>query len=137
MSQASNYLEEKLLDHVLRDTSYSPPSTIYVGLVDDNASEGDLESGDLVDEIDGYDGDRKTVTFTSPEQEDGKATVENEDEISFENMPAVTVSFVILTDDPSPGSGNILYYSEPDAIKTANSGDTYRILTGDLTVDVD
>ena len=32
MSQASNYLENKLTDHVLRGTTFTSPATIYVSL---------------------------------------------------------------------------------------------------------
>ena len=32
MSALSNYLENKLLDHVLRATAYTMPTTVYVGL---------------------------------------------------------------------------------------------------------
>jgi hypothetical protein len=28
----SNYLEQKLLDHVLRNTAYTPPAIVYLGL---------------------------------------------------------------------------------------------------------
>ncbi len=32
MAEFSNYLENKVLDHVLRNTSYTSPTTVYVGL---------------------------------------------------------------------------------------------------------
>ncbi len=32
MGQLSNYTEKKVLDHILKTTSYSPPGTIYLGL---------------------------------------------------------------------------------------------------------
>jgi len=32
MAEFSNYLENKVLDHVLRNVSYSSPTTVYVGL---------------------------------------------------------------------------------------------------------
>jgi len=135
MSSASNYLEEALLNHILNNVAYTSPTTVYVGLVDDTATEADLESGDLTNEITGYTGDRKAVSFTSPTQVSGKATVENDVEITFEDMPATTIAFAIVTD--SATAGNILYHSAPTQIKTANAGDTYKIEVGDLTVDND
>ena len=137
MSAASNYLEEALLNHVLRNEELTSPTEVYVGIVDDNATEEDLEDGDLTNEITEYDGDRKSVTFTEPTQIEGKATVENNVEVVFENMPEVTINYVIITDDPTKGSGNILYHSVPDDIKTSNQGDTVRFLEGEITVDND
>ena len=33
MAELSNFLENSLLDHVLRGTSYTSPTTVYVGLI--------------------------------------------------------------------------------------------------------
>ena len=32
MAELSNYLENKLLDHILKNVSYTSPTTVYVGL---------------------------------------------------------------------------------------------------------
>ena len=47
MSAASNDLEDKLLDHVLRNTSYSQPSTLRIALFAGTASDvlAALEAG--------------------------------------------------------------------------------------------
>lgn len=134
MSAAADYLEEALLNHVLRNVAYTSPTTVYVGLVSDAATEADLESGDLTNEITGYTGDRKAVTFTAPTQVAGKATIENDVDLTFENMPASTIGHLIICD--SATAGNILYHSTPTQVKTANAGDTYKIMSGDLTVDL-
>jgi hypothetical protein len=43
MAELSNYLENSLLDHVLRGTSYTSPTTVYVGLY--TSDPGDDNSG--------------------------------------------------------------------------------------------
>ena len=43
MAELSDYLEDKLLDHVLRGTSYTSPTTFYVGLY--TSDPGDDNSG--------------------------------------------------------------------------------------------
>ena len=43
MAELSDYLEDKLLDHVLRGTSYTSPTTVYVGLY--TTDPGDDNSG--------------------------------------------------------------------------------------------
>ena len=40
MSEMSNYLENGLLNAVLRATSYTSPTTVYVGLYTSNPDEG-------------------------------------------------------------------------------------------------
>ena len=137
MANMSSFLEEEILDHILRGNSYSSPTTVYVGLVSDSATDDDLEDGDLTNEIDGYDGDRKEITFTEPSQVDGKATVESDVQIDFEDMPETTVEYAIITDDSTPDSGNILYWCPSVETKTTNEGDTYRIDTNNLTIDQD
>lgn len=138
MANISSYLEEKILNHVLRNTTYTSPTTVYVGLVTSTAVDADLEGGDLTNEISGYTGDRKAITFTVPTQVSGKGTVNNDNQLDFDNMPAVTVEYAIITDDPTPGVGNILYWCpSPSGTKTTNVGDTYRIPVGDLIADLD
>lgn len=132
MANLSNYFEEDILN------TYLVSATVYVGLVDDNATDDDLESGDLTDEITSYTGDRKSISFTSPSQVDGKATIENDADIDFEDMPETTVKYAVIMDsETADGTGNILYWCPADNVKTTNDGDTYRIPSGDLTLDLD
>lgn len=136
MANASNYLEEKLLDHVLRGNSFTSPATVYVGLVSDTATDSELEEGILTNEITGYDGDRKPVNFGALSQSAGKAHTENTANIDFEYMPATTVSHLIITDSPTKGSGNILIWSPAQNIRTTNDGDMYRVPVNGLEVDL-
>ena len=46
MSQTSNYLENALLNAVLRSTSYTSPTTVYVGLYTSNPGEGNTGTED-------------------------------------------------------------------------------------------
>lgn len=132
MANLSNYFEEEILDN------YLVSATVYVGLIDDNADDDDLETGNLDDEITEYSGERKSITFTSPSQTDGKATIENDEDIDFEGMPGVTVKYAVIMDsEDADNSGNILYWCPADSAKTANVGDTYRIPSGDLTLTLD
>jgi hypothetical protein len=62
MSDLCNYLEEKLVDHVLRNTSYTPPATVYVALL--SADPG--EAGSTTDEISGASYERQSAAFDAP-----------------------------------------------------------------------
>ena len=59
MGSLSDYAEKKVLDHVLKVASYSPPATIYVGL--STADPTDAGSGWADPTYTGY--ARKPITF--------------------------------------------------------------------------
>ena len=136
MANLSNYAEEIFLNHVFRDESISLDGN-YLGLVSSSATDEDLENGDLTDEITGYDGDRKSASYNSAYQSEGKGTIENDGNIDFENMPNEEIGYVILCDSATKGSGNIIIWAPADSVKTANEGDTYRIQDGQFTTQID
>ncbi len=125
MSNISNYLEEQWLN-MLRGTAYAAPAT-FAGLVSSVAVDADMEAGTLTHEITGYTGDRKIIHWGTVAQEGGMATLKNIRVIDFENMPAVTVKYVIICDSPTRGLGNILYWCPLEALRTTNVGDVFRI----------
>jgi len=135
MGNMANYLEEALLDHVLRDETYTAPETVYVGIADDSATDSEMEEGDLTNEITGYDGNRPSVTFTEATQEDGKGYVENEGDVEFENMPAVTVKYAFIADAET--SGNILWWGALTEPKEVPEGDTLKFDPGEIQIDLD
>lgn len=61
MAEMSNYLENALLNAVLRNTSYTSPSTVFVALYTSDPT--DAGSGT---EVSGGSYARKSVTFGSP-----------------------------------------------------------------------
>ncbi|MBA7701750.1 hypothetical protein ES703_110495 [subsurface metagenome] len=125
MENISTYLEEALLNHVMRNIEYTRPTTVYCGLADDVAVDAELEAGTLTNEITAYTGDRKAITFGAPTQESDKATIKNTAALEFELMPAVTVKYAIVCDAATVG--NILYWMPLTAEKTCNPGDTFRL----------
>ena len=140
MANISNYLEDKILDTVMKNAASTwLPETVYCGIVNDTAVDTDLEAGTLTNEITGYTGDRKAITFGDITQQDGKATCANTNALEFEDMPAPgtdEVKYAIICDAAT--SGNILWWLPiTDGPKAFNEGDTFRIPIGDLTIDLD
>lgn len=58
MSDFSDYLENKILDHVFRNTAYTPPSAVYLGLY--TSAPSDAGSGT---EVSGGGYARQAITF--------------------------------------------------------------------------
>jgi hypothetical protein len=151
MSAASNYTEEKTLDFWLKANSAttSAPSTVYVALFNTTDSAGAidqggvldrLESGTLTDECQGGGYQRQAVTFGTI----SGGSVSNSGNVTFPAATdgnwgtithvAIIDSDVQFQDGDSAGQGNVLFYGALSASKTIDSGDTFQITTGNLTV---
>ena len=125
MSEMSNYLENGLLNAVLRNTSYTSPTTVYVGLYTSNPGEGNTGT-----EISGNSYARKSATFGAPS--DGVCT--NSAAVEFDQATGSwgTVSHVGLLDAIT--SGNLLFYTDITTSKTIETGDIFKIAAGSLSV---
>ena len=98
MSDLCNYLEGKLVDHVLRNTAYTPPSTVYVALL--SADPG--ESGSTVNEISGASYARQSAAFDAPSGGVSQNTYDIEFPQAQEDWDEVT--HILLMDAASGGN---------------------------------
>lgn len=132
MSGFTDYLEEAVLNHVLRDVSYSAPSTLYVALFLDQP--GDAGTGD---EVSGSGYSRLPVTFALPEQVNGKArcktNVTLEWDMAEENWGEIQAAAIY---DAEVG-GNMLAPAALATPRTIAENDIFRIPEGDLWVELD
>jgi len=132
MSAASDYLENKVLDHVLTSTGYTAPVTRYIGLFLNTSGNAatNLEAGTLTDEVSGGSYARQTVTFgaASAGQSATNATV------TFTTATANwgTITHVAVMDAVS--GGNVLFWGAVTTSKTIETGDTFQISSGNLTI---
>lgn len=129
---ASNYLENKLLDHVLKNTAFTSPTTVYLGLFknDSTNAAANLEAGTLTDEVSGGSYAREAVTFGSASGgvSASSATVQ------FPTASADwgTVTHVAIMDAAT--SGNVLYWGQLAVSKLVSTGDSFQMTAGNLTV---
>ena len=136
---ASNFLENELLDHVLRNEAYTAPSTVYCALftADDSggATAENLEAGTLTNEVStsGTAYARQAITFGSVAS---GGSISNTATITFPTATADygQVEYVAITDNATAGAGQILYYGSLTQAKQISSGDQFVINTGSLTV---
>jgi hypothetical protein len=123
----SNYLETKVLDHVFGGTSYTAPSTLYLSLhtanPDEDGSGAEVSGGGYV---------RQTITFTTSGN-----TTSSSAAVEFPTATANygTVTHVGVYDASS--SGNLLAYAALTSSKTIETGDVFRVPTGDLDILLD
>lgn len=153
MSAASNYLEDKLLDHTLRygTAPYTAPSTVYVALFSDSGSaasaaleSGTSGTGSTADwgyfEINNGSYIRQSVTFAAA----GATTTGTITTNATVSFPVATadydtagatgnvVTHIALMDAQS--GGNVLFYGTLTTSKTVSSGDQFTVSTGNLSI---
>lgn len=134
MSAASNYLENKVLDHVLRVATYSVPSGLHLALFTNTSTNAaaNLEAGTLTDEVStsgtGY--GRKTVAFAAASSGSSATNAT----VTFDAATANwgTITHIAVMDAAT--SGNVLFWGAVTTAKTIESGDTFQVSSGNLTI---
>ena len=121
----SNFLENALINATLRNTTYTSVATVYVSLWTSDPT--DAGSGT---EVSGGSYARTAVTFAAPSN--GVST--NSADVTFPTATASwgTVGWIGINDALT--TGNLLYHTPLDTSKTIDSGDIFKISTGNLSV---
>jgi hypothetical protein len=125
MAAMSNYLENALINATLRNTSYTSPSVVYVGLFTSDPT--DAGSGT---EVSGGSYARKSATFGAPS--DGASTISSAIEFDQATGSWGTVTHFGIYDAST--SGNLLYHGALTASKAIDTGDVFKFATSALTV---
>jgi len=123
----SNYLEQKVLEHVFDNTAYTSPTTVYVGLFTTDPT--DAGSGT---EISGGSYARQSASFTVS----GNAAT-TDAAIEFPTATATWGSITHIGIFDALTTGNLLAHSSLTAAKTIESGDVFRIPSGDIDITLD
>ena len=135
MSAASNYLENKLLDHVLTATSFTQPSRFLALFTNTSGNAAaNLEAGTLTDEVStsGTAYARQSITFNAASSGSSSSSAT----VTFPTATANfgTITHVAIMDSDVEGSGNVLFYGAVTTAKTIETGDTFQVSSGNLTI---
>tara|TARA_R110000782_G_scaffold105852_2_gene193874 strand:- start:4 stop:390 length:387 start_codon:yes stop_codon:yes gene_type:complete len=125
MSAMSDYLENEILDHILRNAAYTPASTVYIGL-----STGSFADGNSGTELTGNSYARQSIAFDAS----SGGTTDNTSAIDF---PTATGSWGAVSHwglFDAATSGNLLIHGAFSVSKTVASGDILRIAAGELDI---
>lgn len=125
MAAISNYLENALVNATLRNTAYTSPSAVYVGLFTTDPTDAGTGT-----EVSGGSYARQAATFAAPS--DGASSTSADI-----NFPQATGNWGTVTHfgifDAST-TGNLLYHGALTTSKTIETGDVFKIASGNLTV---
>jgi hypothetical protein len=125
MAEMSNYLENALLNVTLRATSYTAPTTVYVGLYTSDPTDANTGT-----EVSGGSYARTSVTFGAP----SNGVTTNSGAVTFPTATGTwgTVGWIGILDAAT--SGNLLYHTPLTSSKAITSGDIFTISIGNLSV---
>jgi len=125
MAEMSNYLEDALINGTLRGTTFTAPAAVYVSLhtadPTDDGSGTEVSGGSYV---------RQAATFGAPSNGVSTTTAD----ITFPQATASwgTIGWIGIWDAET--TGNLLYHTALDASKSIDTGDIFKIASGNLTV---
>lgn len=125
MSAASDYLENAILDHVMRNTAYTSPTTVYLGL-----STGSFADDNSGTELSGNGYARQSITCSAA----SSGSITNSGAITFPTATGSwgTVAFFGVFDASS--TGNLLFHGALSSSKTIESGDVLKVDASSLTI---
>lgn len=125
MAEMSNYLENALINGTLRATTYTAPTTVYVGLYTSDPTDANTGT-----EVSGGSYSRTAVTFGAP----SNGVSLNSAAVEFPQASGSwgTVGWIGILDAAT--TGNLLYHTPLDIAKTIDSGDIFKIAVGSLSV---
>src|SRR5210317_345692 len=125
MAEFSNFLENALINATLRATTYTSPASVYVSLYTTDPTDADTGT-----EVSGGSYARTAVTMGAPSN--GVST--NSADVTF---PTATASWGTVTHigiHDASTAGNLLFHTPLDTSKTIDSGDIFKIASGNLSV---
>ncbi len=124
-TQKTTYLEDELIDHVLRNAAYSSPTTVYISL----HSAAPTEAGGGA-ELTGNGYAREAITFGAPS--DGVSA--NTNTITFTASGGAWSAIVGHAIWDAVSAGNMLYYEDSVSGPTLADTESYEFGAGDITV---
>ena len=135
MADLSDFLENELLDHVLKGLTYAVPATVALALF--TTATTDAGGGTEVANSNGYarleveGGTGRTFSVASG------GTMDNDQEWAFAAASGGnwgTITHVAIVDSTTHGAGNFLFHGALTASKVIDDGDTFKFAAGDLDV---
>jgi len=127
MAGFSDYLEDKVLDHVFGGNAYTAPTTLYVALY--TVAPTDTGGGT---EVSGGAYARQTAAFTVSGT--NPTTASNSAAIEYPTATANYGTVVAVGVFDASSGGNLLAYANLDTSKVVSTGDVFRFNTGDLDI---
>lgn len=132
MSQASNYLEEAILNYFFRNQAVAQPTTIYLALYINDPTDADTGT-----EVSGGGYSRKQVTFGAPAQTGDKAVISNNAKIEFDIATTDWGSVSHWGVRTAASGGSLLCRGSFSRVENVQSGNRLTIEIGNLQISME
>lgn len=132
MSQASNYLEEAILNYFFRNQAVAQPTTIYLALYINDPTDADTGT-----EVSGGGYSRKQVTFGAPAQTGDKAVISNNAKIEFDIATTDWGSVSHWGLRTAASGGSLLCRGSFSRVENVQSGNRLTIEIGNLQISME
>lgn len=125
MAAMSNYLETAIVNAVLRNTTYTSPTTVYVALFTTDPTDANTGT-----ECTGASYVRKSMAFGAP----SNGVTSNSSAVEFDQATTSwgTITHMGLYDAST--SGNLLFHGSLTASKVIDTGDVFKFASAALAV---
>lgn len=130
MAAMSNYLENKLIDWLLRGQTFTPPATVYVGLFTAAPSDtgggtevtgGNYARASIASSMANWAGTQSSGSTTASSGTGG--TTSNNNAVTFNAPSANWGTVVAIGIFDASSAGNLLFHGAQSPSKTINNGD--------------
>jgi hypothetical protein len=143
MAAMSDYLEDQIINHIFRSSTFSKPATIAIALC--TAAPTAASTGSTIVEV-ANSGSYARVNLGAPNDSTwgdpsvGDGTTGNTGTITFPQATAnwnATVTYVAIVDSATYGAGNVLFWGALATPKTVTTGDTFQFDVDSLEITID
>lgn len=142
MAEMSDYLEDNLVEHIFRTTSWSKPSSLAIALLTTAADDDDTAVFSTSTGVEVTNAGAYARVVRAPLDANwaaaaaGNGQTNNIAAITFPQATASwgTVVAIGITDNGTFDTGNLLFHSTVGTSRTIDSGDTAELAAAALTV---
>jgi hypothetical protein len=132
MSQASNYLEEAVLNYFFRNQAIAQPTALYLALYINDPTDADTGT-----EVSGGAYTRKQATFGTPAQTGNKAVISNNAKIEFDIATTDWGNVSHWGIRTAATVGNLLCSGAFSRVENVQTGNRFTIEIGNLQVSME
>jgi hypothetical protein len=128
MGSKSDYLENKILEHVLKNTAYTSPTTVYMALL--TAAPSDAGGGT---EVSGSNYSRTAITFGAA----SAGSISNSAQVNFPTPSGSWGACTHFGIYDASSAGNLLYWGTLGQTETPISGNAVAFIIGAIVITED
>lgn len=130
--QASNYLEEAILNHFFRGQTVAPPSAVYLALYLNSPTDADTGT-----EVSGGAYVRKQITFGAPAQSGDKAVISSNAKVEFDIATSSWGAISHWALRTAASGGSMLAHAPFTRVDTVALGNRFSVEAGAIQVSME